>query len=94
MAPVESAGVAAVEPVDSVAELLVVEPREQVVVRRHEAKAKACEEVRRRELRQDLNARVVVAVVAEDVLFCDRSRCDVVVAGVRRAHVPSMPEQV
>ena len=48
---------------------------------------------RGRELGENLNSRDVVAVVAEDVLLRDRSSGDVEVAGVRRAHRPSVPEQ-
>jgi hypothetical protein len=91
MAPVEAAGVAAVEPMDRAAEHLVVEPREQVVVGRHETESTADEELRGHELSKDLHAGVVVEVISKNVLLRDRARCDVVVACVRWAHVLSMP---
>jgi hypothetical protein len=51
----------------------------------------ADEELVRHEFRDDLYARVVVAVVAKDVLLGDRASGDVEQACVCRAHALSVP---
>jgi hypothetical protein len=88
---VETARIPSVQPLNSRLEARFRKPSQQVVVRRHKAKAMAPKEAATDQLGEDLDARNVVGRRAEDVLFGDRAGCDVEVAGVLRAHLPSMP---
>src|SRR5438067_6005867 len=94
MTPIESTGVATVEAMDRSAQHVIAKPREEVVVRRHQTEAVAVEEVRSRELRHDVDGRVEVAVIFEDVLLGDRAGRDVEETGVRGTHRTSVPDNV
>jgi hypothetical protein len=89
--PIEAPRVTPVQPVDRRSEHLFLERAEQVIVRRHEAEAVAAHELLCRELREDLDACVVVAVATEDVFFSDRASGDVEQAGVLGTHRASLP---
>jgi hypothetical protein len=84
VAPIEPDRVTTVQLMHRRRERTVLERREQVVVRRHQAEAVATERSRDRQLSDDLHSCVVVAVVAEDVLLGVGARGDVEQAGVCR----------
>src|SRR5262249_44724553 len=77
--------------VNGVTEHVLSEPGEEVIVRRHQAEGVALEELRARELGDQLHAGVVVTCLAEDVLLVDRPSGDVEKAGVLGTHVASVP---
>jgi hypothetical protein len=91
VAPIEATGIAPVQAPDRRREPFVFERSDQVVVRRHEAEPVADEKALGDQLRDDLDAVVIIPVVAEDVLLRDRPRGDVKGACVRRAHPSRLP---
>ncbi len=65
-----------------------------MVVRRHQAEGVADDDAVAAELPDQLDACEIVAVVTKDVLFRNRSRCDVEDAGVVWPHRVSVPAAV
>jgi hypothetical protein len=88
---VEAARVAPVQTTDGRCEHVAIERRDQVVMRRHETETVARQEALGDKLGDDLDAVVIVAVVAEDVFLRDRAGGDVERSCVRRAHPSSLP---
>jgi hypothetical protein len=69
VAAIEASRVALVQTLNRGCDPVLLEAREQVVIRRHEAKAVADEEAFTRERGEDLDGRDVVGAGPEDVLF-------------------------